>query len=161
MDLDSVVSKKAKNFVWREMFRSEYAVRHGLDNQTGDPVILDNIRVLAEAVLQKVRNHFGIAYSPNSVYRSPAVNAGIGGARMSQHMRGEAADIEVPTVSNFDLAKWIEANLPGTFDQLILEMYTPGQPNSGWVHCSVSPGRRPRGQILTYDGRAYLSGLVA
>jgi hypothetical protein len=76
-------------------------------------------------------------------------------------MRGEAADIEVPTVSNFDLARWIESNLAGTFDQLILEMYTPGQPNSGWVHCSVSPGRQPRGQVLTFDGRAYLTGLVA
>ncbi len=159
MDLDAIVSKKAKNFRWREMFWSDYAMRTGLDNQTGDPVILDNIRALAETVLQPVRDEFDIAFSPNSVYRSPAVNASIGGAKMSQHMRGEAADIEVPTVSNYDLAKWIEANIE--FDQLILEMYTPGQPNSGWVHCSISRVRKPRGQTLTYDGRAYLPGLIA
>ncbi len=28
-------------------------------------------------------------------------------------------------------------------DQLILEFYTPGEPNSGWIHCSWIPeGRR-------------------
>jgi hypothetical protein len=24
------------------------------------------------------------------------------------------------------------------FDQLILEYYTPGEPNSGWIHCSYN-----------------------
>ena len=33
------------------------------------------------------------------------------------------------------------------FDQLILEFYTPGEPNSGWIHCSYTPDQ-PRKQFL-------------
>ena len=43
-------------------------------------------------------------------------------------------DIECPGTPNYDVAKWIEENLE--FDQLILEFYTPGIPDSGWVHVS-------------------------
>ena len=40
-----------------------------------------------------------------------------------------------------ELFDWIKSNL--TPDQLILEFYTPGEPNSGWIHCSWIPeGRR-------------------
>ena len=35
-------------------------------------------------------------------------------------------------------------NLP---DQLILEFYTPGEPNSGWIHCSWIEGT-PRASYL-------------
>jgi zinc D-Ala-D-Ala carboxypeptidase len=161
MDLDAVVSQHAKNFTWREMFRSEFAARHRLDNVATDPAILENIRHVAERVLQPIRDHFGIAFSPNSVYRSPAVNTGIGGSATSQHMKGEAADIAIPGISNHALALWIESKLRGTFDQLILEMYTPGAPNSGWVHCSTKRSGDQRSDVKTYTGTRYLPGLVA
>ena len=38
---------------------------------------------------------------------------------------------------NAELADWINKNLD--YDQLILEFYTPGEPNSGWIHCSWIP----------------------
>ena len=34
-----------------------------------------------------------------------------------------------------------------TPDQLILEFYTPGEPNSGWIHCSWRPAQ-PRASFL-------------
>ena len=43
---------------------------------------------------------------------------------------------------------WIKDHLE--FDQMILEFYTPGEPNSGWVHCSYVSDS-PRKQLL----RAY------
>jgi len=46
---------------------------------------------------------------------------------------------------NAELADWIYANLE--FDQLILEFYTPGEPNSGWIHCSYISDQ-PRKQFL-------------
>ena len=48
--------------------------------------------------------------------------------------KGEAVDIECPGTGNYDVAKWISENCD--FDQLILEFYTPGIPDSGWVHVS-------------------------
>tara|TARA_R100000657_G_scaffold13834_1_gene9282 strand:- start:572 stop:790 length:219 start_codon:yes stop_codon:yes gene_type:complete len=46
---------------------------------------------------------------------------------------------------NAELADWIDQNLD--YDQLILEFYTPGEPNSGWIHCSYTPDQ-PRKQFL-------------
>ena len=63
----------------------------------------------------------------------------------SQHARAEAADFEVIGVDNCELADWIHKELD--WDQLILEFYTPGEPNSGWIHCSYTEGM-PRKQFL-------------
>ena len=40
---------------------------------------------------------------------------------------------------------WIKSNLQP--DQLILEFHTPGEPNSGWIHCSWIPDQ-PRASFL-------------
>ena len=59
--------------------------------------------------------------------------------------RVRAADFEIGGVDNKELATWISKNT--TFDQLILEFYNEGDPNSGWVHCSAVKGE-PRKQVL-------------
>lgn len=63
----------------------------------------------------------------------------------SQHTKAEAADFECPGINNAELADWIYKNL--NFDQLILEFYIVGEPNSGWVHCSYV-SNKPRKQFL-------------
>ena len=50
-------------------------------------------------VVQKVRTHFGKPTSITSSYRSPAYNAGVGGAKYSQHKEFRAADIQVKGVN--------------------------------------------------------------
>ena len=52
---------------------------------------------------------------------------------------------EVMGTDNAELADWINKNLD--YDQLILEFYTPGEPNSGWIHCSYTSDQ-PRKQFL-------------
>ena len=77
----------------------------------------------------------------------------IGSSIDSQHAKAEAADFECPGVDNAELADWIHRELP--YDQLILEFYTPGEPNSGWIHCSWVP-EEPRASYLhafREDGR--------
>ena len=92
--------------------------------------------MLCEFVLEPVRANFKRPVNVSSGYRSPAVNAMVGGSKTSDHCNGEAADIEIFGVSNYDLAVWIRDNLE--YKQLILEFYTPGEPSSGWVHVSYS-----------------------
>ena len=76
-----------------------------------------------------------------SGYRSVELCMAIGSSANSQHAKSEAADFECLGVDNAELADWIKNNLD--YDQLILEYYTPGEPNSGWIHCSYIPeGRR-------------------
>lgn len=124
------------NFSLHEMTKSETALRLNLDNIPSDQVVA-NLKMLAVNVLQPIRNHFQRGVKVNSGYRSPDVNQAVGGSRTSDHCRGCAADIEIPGIANYELAKWIKENLK--FKQLILEFYTLGIPDSGWVHVSYDP----------------------
>ena len=150
-----------KNFTLHEMTKSETALRHDLDNTPSQEVI-SNLQALAANVLQPIRDHYGKGVKVSSGFRHPEVNARVGGSRTSDHCRGMAADIEIPGVSNAELAEWIKANLP--FTQVILEFYTQGIPDSGWVHVSYDPANLKK-QALTavkQDGKTvYLSGLMA
>lgn len=64
----------------------------GLPNDP-DPASLARLRVLCDELLEPVRALLGVPLRVTSGFRSPAVNAKIGGAKTSQHMRGEAADV--------------------------------------------------------------------
>ncbi len=149
------------NFTLEELVKSETALRKGMPNEP-TPEVIENLKTLAEQVLQPVRNHYGKGVKVNSGYRSPDVNAAVGGSRTSDHCKGQAADIEIPGVPNAELAEWIAKNLK--FTQIILEFYTKGVPDSGWVHVSYDPSNL-KCQILTatkQDGKTvYLPGLVA
>ena len=122
----------SKNFTLQEFTKSQTAERRGIDN-TPVEGHLENAKALFENVVQPVRDNFGVTVI-NSGYRSGDLNYAIGGSNTSQHCKGQAVDIECPGTPNYDVAKWIEDNLD--FDQLILEFYTPGIPDSGWIHVS-------------------------
>jgi len=124
----------SKNFALSEMVKSATAERLNVDNSPSD-IHLVNLTHLAIHILQPVRDQFGVI-TINSGYRSPALNAKVGGSKTSQHCNGQAADFESFSTPNPDLAKWIANNLE--FDQLILEFYDGVNPNSGWVHCSYN-----------------------
>jgi zinc D-Ala-D-Ala carboxypeptidase len=151
----------SKNFSLEEMTKSETALRHGMDN-TPKAAEIANLVVLCEKVLQPVRDHYQKGVKVNSGYRHPEVNAKVGGSKTSDHCKGMAADIEIPGVPNHELAEWISKNLP--FTQVILEFYTPGVPDSGWVHVSYDPADLKKQELTAVkrDGKTvYLSGLVA
>jgi hypothetical protein len=149
----------SKNFTLQEYTKSQTALRQGIDNDCSD-IHRHYAKLLFRNVVQPVRDNFGVTVV-NSGYRSPALNKAIGGSATSQHCKGQAVDIECPGVSNFDVAKYIEQNLD--FDQLILEFYTPGVPDSGWVHVSYNPDGN-RKSVLTAmkeNGKTvYKTGLI-
>ena len=132
--------KLSANFTLSELTKSQTAVRKNIKNEPSTAHV-ENLIHLAETVLQPVRDHFGKPVVISSGYRSPELCEAIGSSSKSQHARGEAADFEIMGVDNMQLAMWINKNTD--FDQLILEFYEPGDPNSGWVHCSaVKEGSR-------------------
>ncbi len=149
------------NFTLSEMVKSETALRHDMDNTPGEAEIA-SLRLLCEKILQPVREHYGKGVKVNSGFRHPEVNAKVGGSKTSDHCKGQAADIEIPGVANADLALHIVDTYE--FTQVILEFYTPGVPDSGWVHVSYDPANL-KGQVLTAtkkDGKTvYLPGLIA
>jgi zinc D-Ala-D-Ala carboxypeptidase len=149
------------NFRLAEMTRSDTALRLDLPNTPSQEQIT-NMQELAFHVLQKVRDHFDMPVKINSGLRTLLVNRAVGSKDNSDHVKGMAADIEIPGVANADLAQWIVDNCD--FRQVILEFYTIGIPDSGWVHVSYNPADNKK-QVLTAtkkDGKTvYLPGLVA
>jgi hypothetical protein len=133
----------SRNFSLQELTKSDTAIRKGIDNNPNADQI-EKLKALCENILQPVRDHFG-RVKVTSGYRSVELCTAIGSSVNSQHAKAEAADFECVGVDNAELADWIYANL--NFDQLILEFYTPGEPNSGWIHCSYTTDQ-PRKQFL-------------
>ena len=150
----------SKNFALAEMVKSSTAERLRVDNSPGSHHLV-NLTHLCINILQPVREHFGVI-TINSGYRSPALNAKVGGSKTSQHCNGQAADFESFSTPNPDLALWITKNLE--FDQIILEFYDGKDPNSGWVHCSYNlMGNRKKilTALKTKSGVVYKNGFVS
>lgn len=93
-------------------------------------------------------------------YPSMVITSGLrdfvppGGATKSQHLTGEAVDIQFPGLDrkgHMQRAKEISALIP--FDQLLLEYTTPG--GNGWIHISLKPN--PRKQVFTMNNHRKIS----
>ena len=136
----------SRNFTLQELIKSDTAVRKGINNNPNAGQI-EKLKDLCENILQPVRDHFG-RVKVTSGFRSEDLCLAIGSSRNSQHAKAEACDFECIGVDNAEVADWVKKNLET--DQLILEYYTPGEPNSGWIHASYVPFN-PRHQYM----RAY------
>ena len=136
--------KLSANFQLSELVKSQTAERKGLSNNPS-PTHIDNLKALCVNVLQPIRSHFNSPVIISSGYRSAELCIEIGSSIHSQHTEGKAADLEVVGIDNKELATWIKDNLE--FDQLILEFYRDGEPDSGWIHVSWN-GSENRNQTL-------------
>ena len=138
-----------RNFTLSELIKSDTAIRKGVNNNPNAEQI-EKLKALCENILQPVRDHFG-RVKITSGFRSVELCEAIGSSARSQHAKAEAADFEVVGVDNAEVADWVKMNCET--DQLILEFYTPGEPNSGWIHASYVEFN-PRAQYM----RAYKEG---
>lgn len=130
----------SNSFTLNELTKSQEATRLGIDNTPNEEQIL-NLKLLCDNILQPIRDYYGMPVSVSSGYRSAALCEAIGSSSSSQHTKGQAADFEIFSIPNRELAEFIVKNL--NYDQCILEFWNENEPNSGWVHCSFnSSGNR-------------------
>lgn len=133
-------------FTLAEMTRSPTARAMGIGNEP-PPEVVQRLTLLVVNVLDPLRDAVGRPLTITSGYRSPMLNVRAGGASSSQHVLGEAADIECAGLATAALArKVLELRLP--YDQLILEFHDPETPSSGWVHVSHRASGVQRQQSL-------------
>ena len=142
------------HFTLSELTKSSTAERLGIANEPGS-VEVENLTMICDQILEPVRNHYGVPFAPNSGFRCLELNRAIGSSDSSQHVAGEAVDFEVPGVPNRDTALWVMDNCQ--FDQLILEFYKEGVPDSGWVHCSYTVDGDNRKSARVFDGKSWSS----
>lgn len=123
----------SEHFSLREFLRSGTATRLGID-MTPEPAVVHALRDLCAQVLEPLRRMLAAPIAVTSGYRPGDLNRAIGGARHSQHLLGQAADIVV--VGMRPLEVWrtlIHSDLP--FDQAIEEF-------DQWTHVSYSARHR-------------------
>lgn len=139
-----------KNFTLSELTYSDTAKAKKLDN-TPTEIEYNNMKKLCENILQPLRDALGKPIRVNSCYRGKQLNEAVGGSKTSQHCKGQAADIEIIGMSNYDLACYIRDNFD--FDQLILEFTDniKNDINAGWVHVSYVSPNVNRKQCLTIN----------
>lgn len=144
--------KLSKNFSLAEATRSETAKRLGIDNTPSEAVI-EHLKALAENVFQPIRDHFKKPIHIASGYRSEALNRAIKGAKNSQHMTGQAIDIDMDhtDITNAEVFHFIKDNVD--FDQLIWEFGTDENP--AWVHVSYRNDGTNRGRVLKATPKGY------
>jgi uncharacterized protein YcbK (DUF882 family) len=121
----------SKHITLAEAIKSQQAIRMRLSNEP-TPEHLDNMKYLAENIFEPLRAHFNKPIAVTSFYRSELVNRAIGGSLTSQHLQGEAMDIDAQVfggLTNAEVFEWIKANL--SYDQLIWENGTVTEPD--WV----------------------------
>lgn len=138
-----------------EGIKSDTAKRHGIDN-TPTPDILENMKYVAREIFDICRVHVGGPLAANSFYRSRTLNRIIGGAEKSQHMKGEAIDIDCDKFGNGDnneLLNFIKENLD--FDQMIGE-YPDATGKFDWVHVSKKRTGRNRKEVLVKLKAGYI-----
>ncbi len=128
--------KLTEHFSLDEFTRSATAIANGVDNtldttKAEDRIVVENLEHLCQTVLEPLREQMGTPVVISSGYRCRELNSLVGGARNSQHLTGEAADI-VPQ-SGEALKRWfLFIQQHCRFDQLILE----SQGNRRWIHVS-------------------------
>jgi len=133
----------SKNLSLAEMISSESAKRNGIKNEpTAEH--LSNMKKLAINIFQPIREHFKVPIHISSGYRSLALNKAIKGSSSSQHLLGQAFDLDMngssSKVTNKMIFEFIKNNLD--FDQLINEY------DYSWVHVSYNNKGRQRRQVL-------------
>ncbi len=135
--------KLTDNFSLEEMSFSTMAVRKGIDNVPGKAEAL-NLEALCFYVLEPIREEMNCAIRVYSGYRSVQVNKLVGGALMSQHLHGEAADTVAVGMSIEDYYQRIKRMVEQKrliVDQVIQEF-------NSWVHISFTTARSNRNQFL-------------
>lgn len=132
----------AKFFTIQELTKSTTAQQKGIKNIPSKEQE-QNLIALIENILDPLREAYGGPIIVTSGYRCPTLNKAIGGAKNSQHMAGQAADIRTVKDTRAENKKLFDLiqKLKLPFDQLIDEH------NLDWVHVSYS--NRNRREVKT------------
>lgn len=130
----------SKYITYQEATTSQTAVRRGIKNVPSDKELVA-MQLVGIRIFDSVREHFGTPLRVSSFYRSPELNKAVGGSSTSQHVKGQAIDIQgTGNVTNKMIFDYIKDNLD--FDQLINEY------NFSWVHVSYVSKEKNRKQVL-------------
>lgn len=134
----------SKHISYKEATHSNTALRRGLENIPDDDQ-LKCMEEIAEGLFEPLREWVGGPIKITSMFRGEPVNTAIGGSKNSQHMKGQALDLDdtYGHKTNAEMYHYIKDNLD--FDQLIWEFGDNENPN--WIHVSYVTHRANRKKL--------------
>lgn len=145
-----------KYFTFDELFASRTAAEQGIKNmpktQKEMNQVKENLERLVVNVLDPLREEVGMPVYVTSGYRCPELNRVIKGAKKSQHLKGEAADISCNTYARNKLLALALLRGDYYFDQLILERVDKDHTHWGWLHVSYRAERQRDEVLECYKG---------
>lgn len=135
----------SKHVSYKEGVRSNTALRLGIENAPSDEQ-LEKMSVVANEVFEPLREWVGGPIKINSFFRCYKLNKAIGGSKTSQHMSGQAMDIDdtFGWKTNTEMFNYVKDNLD--FDQMIWEFGDDDNPD--WVHISFVSKEENRNRCL-------------
>ncbi len=122
-----------KYFAISELCASTTATAKEIDN-TPNAEQTANMETLISKLLDPLREKWGAPITVNSGFRSTALNSAIGGAKTSQHMKGQAADLNAGSKAKNEQLYNLLLGSGLQFDQAIDES------NFTWLHVSYNEG---------------------
>jgi hypothetical protein len=144
----------SEHISYKEATRSITAVRNGIKNVPNEKQ-LRNMKLIAQKVFEPLRDFIGAPIKVESFFRSRELNTKIGGSQNSQHMKGQAIDIDDDYArgryTNTDMFNYIAENLE--FDQIIWEF--GNYHNPAWVHVSYKPQNNRKRISIAYRMNGY------
>ena len=110
-----MTNKISKHISYKEGTYSQTALRRGLDN-TPNEEQLKCMKEVAENLFEPLREWVGGPIKINSFFRGEPVNTAIGGSTRSQHMKGQAIDIDdtFGHKTNAEMYHYIKDNWSGS-----------------------------------------------
>jgi zinc D-Ala-D-Ala carboxypeptidase len=155
------MSMQVTHFDLAEFCESDTATRCRIDNTL--PEALEPQAWATLAMLEGIRAHLSakagkdIPVFISSGYRSPALNAAVGGVPSSDHVKACAADIKAPAFgSPLVVARELAAHVDELgIGQLINEF--PG--SGGWVHVSTRRPDKALNRIITITAKGAAVGV--
>ena len=137
-----------EHFNLEELTYSSTAKQKGLKNEPNESQI-ENLKLLAQYVLEPIREKIGCPLFISSGYRSEKLNALVGGSKTSQHLLGSAADIQIfdKKLTNTDLFNIIVSMVKNNEIQVGQVIWEFGETEPNWIHISL-PTSRHRNEVL-------------
>lgn len=136
-----------KHFTIGEMLYSATALKKGINNTGTTVEIEQNLIALIENVLDPARIKLGAPVFISSGFRCPRLNEEVGGARTSQHTKGEAADLRC--VNEETLQRLFAILKTMNIDQLIWERNS--KTGAKWIHVSYKRTGTNRQEVFELE----------
>ena len=134
----------SKYITFEEATTSQTAIRNKILNVPTDLELI-NMQLVGIRVFDVIREHFKTPIRVSSFFRCRLLNNCIGGSKTSQHVKGQAIDMQgTGKITNQMIFDYVKENLD--FDQLIHEYGTDTNP--AWVHVSYVSKEKNRKQVL-------------